>query len=151
MLRDIISFFITPMMNSVVLHFAKANGASLKFCHETRFYVPDTYREMVQVSMDEVVQFFGSDWSQYEGLIKKALVCEGLDTRLVFSNRFLIIKKSDTSRMASSVHLAGWLVAYFKTMKFYKANGGRFFRNRKKDDLARKEGAEARKRFLASR
>jgi len=148
MLREIVDFLITPMVNKVSVWAAKNGGATLSFCHDTKFYVPDKHREMVKLAMDDVVSFFGKDWSQYRGLIRQVVIVDGLVTRVVLAHGFLMINGSDRSRLASPVHFAGWIIAYFRMMKVYRDNCLWRFPNRKAEHLAMEEGTTIRKKYL---
>lgn len=148
MLREIANFLITPIANKMSVWVAQSRGATLSLCYGTKFYVPDKHREMVKLAMDDVAGFFGSDWSQYRGQIKQVVIVDGLVTRIVFAHGFLMINGSDRSRLASPVHFAGWMVAYFQMMKVYRAHCRWRFPKRNAEHLAMEEGANIRKKYL---
>lgn len=152
MIRNFIFFPITLLTNKFLTDVVQTWGSALKYSHGTKFYVPDQYREIVNASMVEVLRFFGSEWKQYEGLIKSVVINDQLDSNFLPSHGFLIINESEQGKLATPEHLASWLVSYFRAVKVHKENhlGPIFWKNHIYD-LAQVEGDTARREYLKSR
>lgn len=152
MIRNFIFYPLTLLANKLLVAVAQANGSPLKSCHGIKFYVPGQYREMIDESMADAFRFFGTEWTQYKGLLKTVIIHDLMDSNFLPSHGVLIINKSDQGQLASATHLASWLISYFRMIKIHKENhiGPVFWKNHIYD-LAREEGAAFRKKYLATR